>query len=871
MSNRQDNWQSDSEEDDEDHDEEEEDDDEQEGGVGQDSRTAEEERISPYDKAKAIDYIKSNFKDGATANDEASENLINIFLTSFPRVVQGFSHGRMSILHTIIKEMKNDEARDPLQASTIRPLFNRIVKEHPELLAEKDIKGRTPLYRAIHYHRRASVLVDCILENCENQLVKQHVDFALEQKYGTSDSWKTCLTLAFENNMNASVLQRLVKHASETALKLQDSSGKTPLHYAVNYEHCTDQRVGIIDLFLERDQEIVRLQKTNNPWQPINTFLDITYKRKKGKTEEIETSVYGELERTFKEHQKQNKLGKRDETGIKTAGRSSRVNGHGPAKTDHKLKAPKSSKVTTIQDEIPGTNMKKNGESEVHPKNDDTPTTKLARGDPTPKQLRHPKERLDEAVGDKPKSRVTTNGPDHAPLMQLKKVGTQGLDIEHEEMKEKSAACSEEASNSRHRHSDSNYKRVQTMLKIHYMRERTVKMAISFLYGKNVRRDKLVCFEYEGPLSIRDDLFKKRLGENRKSGVRFEDVLMYVRFPILVTVERTGKYATNSERGRQDMNFFFDWLYEKGVRYILKVEVEDSGTRAHSDDAIQKSLGQIVVEHLDWRKPDLDPGVICHIGRIAEKSKSKTLEEHYIDGTSSSIRRVSLKWSGGNAVLRAWGEPDGLPQLLGLTDVFLHLPAPTEMIETTKWVTAKIAEFEARLNKNAQNTRKAKDPVNSASQKRKIEVVDSWSQSQKGSRILMSSGGPSKSTGQTNPHTEHQWLNWVDRFATCMYEFWNETVQNSREQNSKEQNSKEKTSRDVGSHGLSDLDGLSKPVIVALIDDGVNVFDPEFSGRSIDGKTFDLQDNWVGQYYSSSQGHGTEMARLIWREKSIPQ
>ncbi|KAJ0379838.1 hypothetical protein COL26b_001991 [Colletotrichum chrysophilum] len=247
----------------------------------------------------------------------------------------------MSILHTIIKEMKNDEARDPLQASTIRPLFNRIVKEHPELLAEKDIKGRTPLYRAIHYHRRASVLVDCILENCENQLVKQHVDFALEQKYGTSDSWKTCLTLAFENNMNASVLQRLVKHASETALKLQDN---------------------------------------------------ITYKRKKGKTEEIETSVYGELERTFKEHQKQNKLGKRDETGIKTAGRSSRVNGHGPAKTDHKLKAPKSSKVTTIQDEIPGTNMKKNGESEVHPKNDDTPTTKLARGDPTPKQLRHPKE-----------------------------------------------------------------------------------------------------------------------------------------------------------------------------------------------------------------------------------------------------------------------------------------------------------------------------------------------------------------------------------------------------------------------------------------------------------------------------------------------
>ncbi|KAF4427594.1 Major intracellular serine protease [Colletotrichum fructicola] len=46
-------------------------------------------------------------------------------------------------------------------------------------------------------------------------------------------------------------------------------------------------------------------------------------------------------------------------------------------------------------------------------------------------------------------------------------------------------------------------------------------------------------------------------------------------------------------------------------------------------------------------------------------------------------------------------------------------------------------------------------------------------------------------------------------------------------------------------------------------DDGVYSFDPAFSNRVIEGKTFDYHDGWIGHHYDSARGHGTEMAKLI--------
>ncbi len=129
--------------------------------------------------------------------------------------------------------------------------------------------------------------------------------------------------------------------------------------------------------------------------------------------------------------------------------------------------------------------------------------------------------------------------------------------------------------------------------------------------------------------------------------------------------------------GRNDMRHFFDWLYKKGVRHIIRVIVDDSGdlgATVHTDDAIQESIEKFVVEHLDWKKSDLDPETILHVSSKVEKAVSSPQnpgkEELVLDRQLSDLY---LRWSGSNAVLRGWSEPEGLAMLPRLKKIYLTL------------------------------------------------------------------------------------------------------------------------------------------------------------------------------------------------------
>ena len=146
------------------------------------------------------------------------------------------------------------------------------------------------------------------------------------------------------------------------------------------------------------------------------------------------------------------------------------------------------------------------------------------------------------------------------------------------------------------------------------------------------------------------------------SGFKFDDVLLYVDFRRF-ELERAAPRArqgvnANSNSpgaGRKDMEEFFNWLYEKNVRNIIKVSVEDRDGIPHSDQSIENSLCRFDIEILDWKKPDLDPQAICN----ACHSSKNLLDLH-------------LWWSGNNAILRAWSEPAGLAQLRSLEKIHLH-------------------------------------------------------------------------------------------------------------------------------------------------------------------------------------------------------
>lgn len=185
--------------------------------------------------------------------------------------------------------------------------------------------------------------------------------------------------------------------------------------------------------------------------------------------------------------------------------------------------------------------------------------------------------------------------------------------------------------------------------------------------------------------------FIGRFGADDKSKLRFDPVLQYVTFP-RVEVRSNGRLADRKQRaelqfgkqqhganGRKDMKYFLDWLYDKGVRHIIRLSVEDSGEsgqKVHSDQAIQESLERFVVEHLDWRKTDLDPETILHISsKVCANEAVKSEDPKQTESVPDrQLKKLSLMWSGSNAVLRAWSEPDALPLLPQLQKVEIIQP-----------------------------------------------------------------------------------------------------------------------------------------------------------------------------------------------------
>ncbi|KAF3766654.1 subtilisin-like protein, partial [Cryphonectria parasitica EP155] len=159
-------------------------------------------------------------------------------------------------------------------------------------------------------------------------------------------------------------------------------------------------------------------------------------------------------------------------------------------------------------------------------------------------------------------------------------------------------------------------------------------------------------FDFAGPPSVMMRMFKKTFEH-----VKFDPVLQYVAFPSVKVEEKVDDTSISRRSlgaGRRDMVQFFNWLRkDKKVTRIMKVIVDDSQQPAHSDEAIIEALRDFHVEELHWLKTDLDPITI----RTA----------------SSEIRELKLRWSGSNATLRGWGEPDGLPKLENLSTLYIEL------------------------------------------------------------------------------------------------------------------------------------------------------------------------------------------------------
>lgn len=127
----------------------------------------------------------------------------------------------------------------------------------------------------------------------------------------------------------------------------------------------------------------------------------------------------------------------------------------------------------------------------------------------------------------------------------------------------------------------------------------------------------------------------------------FEQVLRYVAIPKYMQPSDVPKLSEADQNakgnGRTELVEVFGWLKRCGVRKIIQVIVDDSADPPHGDENIERALGQLKVEKLDWKKEDID---IDTIRKAVPKAKE-----------------LRLYCSGNKSVLRSWSSENGLARM----------------------------------------------------------------------------------------------------------------------------------------------------------------------------------------------------------------
>lgn len=300
------------------------------------------------------------------------------------------------------------------------------------------------------------------------------------------------------------------------------------------------------------------------------------------------------------------------------------------------------------------------------------------------------------------------------------------------------------------------------------------------------------------------------------------------------------------------MAFFFQWLSDKGVRHIISVQVYDYGPSPHADECIENALSRFEIESLDWRKVDLDP---------------RTIRQ-----ACPKLRELTLWWSGNNTTLRAWSEPAGLSSMPHLEKIRVNLPREIEVSgsfdcqpsfsvadvlqvpDSMARIEANIKEFEERLQANldsqARKTETTADSDADPSAETKGERTKPSTDPDVTRQIKVQFSiisvettkidGPALATGHIG--VSHQWLRCISDFSNSVSSLWKET-----------------------SHPNGPVWATPKPVVVAIIDDGIDIFDPALpdgavaGGYSLSSEKGRLVDPW----FASAAGHGTMVASLI--------
>ncbi|KAM0276583.1 hypothetical protein ACHAQH_006588 [Verticillium albo-atrum] len=715
-----------------------------------------------------------------------------------------------------------------IPVKTLESPVKHIVQKYPRLLLEADGEKKTPLYIAIE-SSKMSRLAEIMIDGCK------YYDRALAKP--CREKGENCLHLAMRSrHLPGAVKQKFVNLAPKEAIYAQDSKGYTPLHYAVEYKRGSEEQLEVVKLLIAKDD---------------SAFLKVTHAPDP-------RSVYQYAEHTRKAFDAPKPSAK---TSSSSKSKDKKPDARTPGDQDPSKEQPEPPSQPAPKRELDPKSKreaeeKARRELEARMKKEASSRHNLARGENLEVKSREP--------GGLPVDGSRKGDGLDPPIRSLTRKATVTFD---DMPKEKSARKSRKTAEDPKEAEEARKKldewaaKIRLELKLHCMRTRAPDETTRFLYGKN-KAGTQICFEYFGaPAAIKSRDFKASFEH-----VRFDEVLQYVAFPRLEVEPKPSLHPRmnaadedyppeNLGRGRTDMIYFFDWLRKKNVKRIIRVIVQEIDSQpSHSDEAIERALAGFQVEALDWQKPDLDPDTICTV--------------------SEELRELTLHWWGNNAVLKGWSDPEGLRRLKYLEKIHLHMHRDLETVDRSLMY---FQRFCKRLNEDciptAQEAFQTSDgarltisiPNGNGDDASEVSKDDQGERNEtmaifrrKPVQVVAhnsevktdSSSGATPSASQAEAKaqaTSHRWLDTTDSFADMIQNVWMTAIRKGRGGPNRDQ-------------------PLLKHVVIALIDDGVDMHDQSLQGKILDGQTFDHGDNFrVRPYWVSEKGHGTVMANMICR------
>lgn len=235
---------------------------------------------------KAKGWIRDNVRKKQLTGEERNrkakltEEDVDQFFENFSDLAQEGNRNTPTLLHAVFDLVQYDDDVT-IDSVTVKTLVQRLVSQFPLLLSIADARQQNPLYMAITNKKK--ILADYMVVNCpEDDSARQHLANAIEDCCGNEKN-KNCLHLAFEKDMKPSTLLRMLKDAHITSLEAVDTTGRRPMHYAIQYKHCN---VEVINAFIAKDNETLRSRGQISSSETYKTFLDVD--------EESKTSVYQE-------------------------------------------------------------------------------------------------------------------------------------------------------------------------------------------------------------------------------------------------------------------------------------------------------------------------------------------------------------------------------------------------------------------------------------------------------------------------------------------------------------------------------------------------------------------------------------------------